>query len=214
MQRPKVTLLVTPLLLVTILLPIACSAPQAEAPAGEAPTQASSAAPDLAPVSGRQDSSGPAIVAPGATFQLPAGWEWQTPSVTMRLAQAGVPGSAGPGQLTVFHFGPGGGGGVDANLQRWAGQVQPKEGSSPRRETFETGAFRVTWIDVAGTILPSTMGVGPTEPQPDSRLLAAVVEGNQGPWFFKLTGPDATLDAQREAFLGMLRGVRAREEIL
>ena len=123
------------------------------------------------------------------------------------MAQASIPGPGGPGSLTVFVFGPGGGGGVDANIQRWIEQVDVS--GQPKQDAFETAnGYRVTWVDVAGTLNPSNMGTGPTEPQPNSRLLGAVVEGPGGPWFFKATGPDTTLGAQREAFLGMVRSVR------
>ncbi|MEM6796015.1 MAG: hypothetical protein AAF725_18715 [Acidobacteriota bacterium] len=149
--------------------------------------------------------NGLAIVAPGAGFTLPENWISETPASSMRLAQAQIPGAAGPGQLTVFYFGPGGGGGVEANIQRWIGQMEISSSSPPVRESFAHGQFRISWVDVEGTLLPSTMGIGPTEPQPGSRMLGAVVEGVQGPWFFKATGPSATLDAQREAFLTMLR---------
>ena len=44
--------------------------------------------------------------------------------------------------------------------------------------------------------------------QPGSRLLGAVVEGEGGPWFFKATGPDATLAPQRLPFRGMLQRAR------
>jgi hypothetical protein len=54
------------------------------------------------------------------------------------------------------------------------------------------------------------MSGGPAEAQPNSRLLGAVVEGPGGPWFFKATGPSATLGAQRDAFLAMLESLRAR----
>lgn len=150
------------------------------------------------------------IEAPGASFTLPTSWTPQAPSSSMRLAQATLPGSAGEGQLTVFHFGPGGGGGVDSNLDRWAGQVEPDPGQEARRESFDVDGFRVTWLEVQGTLKPSTMGTGPTTPQPGSRLFGAVVEGPQGPWFFKATGPAQTLDEQRDAFLQVLRSVRPR----
>jgi hypothetical protein len=52
------------------------------------------------------------------------------------------------------------------------------------------------------------MGGGPTEPTPGSRLLGAVVEGPGGPWFFKITGPAATVTAAAPAFDAMLRSVR------
>ena len=73
---------------------------------------------------------------------------------------------------------------------------------------FDVNGFRVTWIDVSGTLLPSNMGTGPATEQPNSRLFGAVVEGPGGPWFFKATGPEATLAAERENFLKMLRSVR------
>jgi hypothetical protein len=129
----------------------------------------------------------------------------------MRMAQAAIPGPGGPAELVLFHFGPGGGGGVEANIERWIGQVEIE--GEPERGAFAAGdpaqdGVRVTWVDAAGTLQPSGMGMGPTEPQPGSRLLGAVVEGPGGPWFFKATGPDETLAAARGDFLAMLRAAR------
>jgi hypothetical protein len=67
----------------------------------------------------------------------------------------------------------------------------------------------ITWIEVEGTLLPSTTGMGPGVAQPDSVLLAAVVEGTGGPWFLKATGPAQTMKGQREAFFAMLKSIRA-----
>lgn len=153
--------------------------------------------------------NGPTVLAPGAAFTLPAAWQREQPRSSMRLAQATIPGEGGPAQLTVFHFGAGGGGGVDANLDRWQGQIE-LAGAAPSRETFAADPFRVTWMDVAGTLKPSTIGVGPTTPQPNSRLLGAVVEGAGGPWFFKIVGPDATVAAARDDFLALLRSAEPR----
>jgi hypothetical protein len=141
-------------------------------------------------------------------FDIPDNWQQQPPASSMRLAQATIPGAGGPGDLAVFFFGPGGGGGVEANIQRWVEQMDPAPGSNPQPEIFEANGFRVTWIDVSGTLLPSNMGTGPATEQPNSRLYGAVVEGPGGPWFFKATGPEATLTAERENFLKMLRSVR------
>jgi hypothetical protein len=141
-------------------------------------------------------------------FDLPAGWQAQPPSSSMRIAQAVIPGPAGPGDLAVFYFGLGGGGTVDANIERWIGQMESPD--RPEPETFEANGYRVTWIDVRGTLKPSSMGMGPATAQPDSRLLGAVVEGPGGPWFFKATGADATLAPQRDAFITMLKSVRAK----
>jgi hypothetical protein len=143
-------------------------------------------------------------------FDVPASWQSEPPANDMRMAQATIPGPGGPGSLVVFFFGQGGGGGVEANIQRWIDQMEVPAGSNPAPETFDANGYRVTWIDVSGTLKPSGMGMGPTTEQPGSRLLGAVVEGPGGPWFFKATGPGSTLSAERDNFLGMLKSVRAR----
>ncbi len=144
----------------------------------------------------------------GLVYTLPAGWLEQPVSSSMRIAQGEIPGPGGAAEFAVFFFGPGQGGGVESNLERWAGQVEAT--GAPQRETFEANGLTVTWIDVSGTLKPSGMGMGPASPQPGGRLFGAVVEGPGGPWFFKVMGPDATLGAEREKFAGMLRGVRLR----
>jgi hypothetical protein len=139
-------------------------------------------------------------------IQLPDSWVKEPPANSMRMLQARVPGDAGDGQLAVFYFGPGGGGGVEQNIQRWLGQVQPAEGSQPARDTFETNGLTVHTVEAKGTITPSRMSMTAEapEPEPDSMLLGAVVEGPGGPWFIKLTGPAATLESQHEAFTKMI----------
>lgn len=143
-------------------------------------------------------------------FELPAAWQQSKPSSSMRIAQATIPGSAGSGELAVFHFGAGQGGGVDANIDRWLQQMEIAKNESPKRDAFQVGDFTITWVDVGGTLKASSMGMGPSSAQPNYRLLGAVVEGPQGPWFFKATGPDATLTAERPTFLAMLRTMRAK----
>jgi hypothetical protein len=54
--------------------------------------------------------------------------------------------------------------------------------------------------------------MGPGSARPNYRLLGAVVEGPLGPWFFKATGPDETLSAERSTFLAMLRTMRAKSK--
>jgi hypothetical protein len=205
---------------------VGCAAPAeraAEPPA--APSASSSAtAPspaadpaDFPSVSPHAVARGPeaTVTTTGATiststfaFDLPAAWRKEQPSSSMRLAQAVVPGAAGPGELAVFYFGPGQGGTVEGNFERWMGQMEVAAGAQPKRDTFEANGFKISWIDLSGTLLPSSMGSGPTVAQPGFRLIGAVVEGGSGPYFFKLTGPEATLAAERDAFLALLRSSR------
>jgi hypothetical protein len=218
-----------PLLFPLLLLSLgACDrnqgASDATADAGAAPPAASVPAttPEEAPTQdpgvlsshGQRISEGPAnqpasAGTAGIDFDLPAGWQSQPPASSMRIAQAVIPGPGGAGDLAVFYFGAGGGGTVQANLDRWVNQMD-SQGPKPEPETFETNGLKVTWIEVRGTLQPSGMGMGPTTPQPNSRLLGAVVEGPGGPWFFKATGPDATLAKERDGFLKMLHSVRPK----
>jgi len=204
----------------------ACGDRDAASPAGEAPVAENGAAAPGQP-SGDDAAPGPISSHGGAVpegmppatqsqtagaidFDLPKSWQSQAPSSEMRVAQATIPGPGGPGELVVFYFGAGGGGGVDANIQRWIGQMESPE--QPKTETFEANGYKVTWVDVRGTLQPSTMGTGPTTAQTNSRLMGAVVEGPGGPWFFKATGPDATLGPERDAFVTMLKSVRAKSQ--
>jgi hypothetical protein len=208
----KALLTLSPILL--LLLPLAACKKSDETPP---PTTAETGggAP-VGPISSRGEKVADTPAMGGAAqdgaidFSVPASWQNEQPANNMRVAQAIIPGPGGPGNLVVFYFGPGGGGGVEANIQRWIDQMKVAEGTTPQPETFENNGYHVTWIDVPGTLLPSNMGTGPTTEQPSSRLLGAVVEGPGGPWFFKATGPDSTISAERDNFLTMLRSVKAK----
>jgi len=194
-----------------LLLPLAACNGGEEGPPPDATAQTPPAAQGgaPAPMSSRGEPvGGEQAQEESIQFDIPGNWEQQPPASQMRMAQASIPGAGGPGDFAVFFFGPGGGGGVEDNIQRWIDQMDPEPGSNPQPETFEANGFRVTWIDVAGTLKPSNMGTGPATEQPNSRLYGAVVEGPGGPWFFKATGPGATLTAERDNFLKMLRSVR------
>ncbi|MCG8459395.1 MAG: hypothetical protein MI919_24220 [Holophagales bacterium] len=226
LPRSTAVLLITAALLCGALLagcggnsaPAPADPPAADAGGGGAGDGEAGGA-GLAPVTSRSDggadpsagtsvASGDEVAAPGLVLRLPESWQQQEPSSSMRLAQAAIPGDSGPGELTVFYFGPGGGGGVQANIDRWVGQVELDPGTEPQQGTFAVGAYQVTWVVARGTIKPSTMGVGPTEAQPGSALLGGVIEGNQGPWFVKVTGPADTLDASQDDFFSLLRSAR------
>lgn len=207
-SRPRAALVLLALLPLTLLVACGGGAPSAETE-GDAGAETS---PDdtIAPV--RAQGNGAAPAAPGTPgpvgFDLPEGWQDHPPTSSMRTAEAMIPGEGGPAEMVVFYFGPGQGGGVDDNIQRWIGQMQMAEGTEPQQDSFQVGDLTVTHVTVHGTLLPSGMGTGPTEPQPDSMLMGAVVVGPGGPWFFKITGPEATLEDEREAFVEMLHTVR------
>jgi hypothetical protein len=142
------------------------------------------------------------------TFTAPSEWVKETPSSSMRKAQYKWPGQDGKedAELAVFYF-PGTGGSVEANLQRWYGQFKQPDGSPTTdhvsQKKVQVNGMEVTEVYVTGTYLKSTspmMMQGPVDELPDYAMLAAIVEAPNGPWFFKATGPEATIDFWRQSF--------------
>ncbi len=144
--------------------------------------------------------------AAGLEFDLPEGWRPFAPRSAMRAFEAAIPGAGGDGNLTLFHFGLGGGGGVEANLDRWVGQMA--EASDPVRESFTNPSVSGVWIDTSGTHKRSTTSSFPPADMPGYRLFGAVLEGQGGPWDLRAVGPAPTLEQQRGAFAALLRSAR------
>jgi hypothetical protein len=191
------------------LLPI----PGIEVSTGELP-------PDHPPVGRAADNT--AIAAPpagsgegdtGVRWKAPAGWVAETPSSPMRKAQYRVPGPAGDAECVVFYFGPGQGGGAMANAQRWAGQFKHPDGrpatDALKTTTLAVGNMQVLLVEVVGTYSGGmTMSMAPAEEKPGYMLLGAIAEGPDANWFFKLTGPEATVRAQHEGFAEMVKSLK------
>jgi hypothetical protein len=146
-------------------------------------------------------------------WNVPTTWKTVTPSNTMRHAQYEVTGSAGNGECVVFYFGPGQGGDPMANARRWAGQFTQPDGGRSEDEMsiteIEGGSLSVQLVEVQGTYDGGmSMGRAAPQPQPGWKLLGGIAEGPDAPWFFKFTGPQATVEENREAFVTLLRSIR------
>ena len=118
----------------------------------------------------------------------------------MRKAQYKVSDKAKKGadaQLALFYFGPRNDM-LDDNVKRWAQQMGADD---PKPEIIQ-GKCKITLVDLKGTYT----GDQQTGPQENSRLLAAVVENKDGPWYFKLVGPTDTVGPWRDEFVTMLKG--------
>ncbi|MCA9758559.1 MAG: hypothetical protein KDA27_22375 [Candidatus Eisenbacteria bacterium] len=146
----------------------------------------------------------------GMSWKAPEGWKEETPSSGMRKAQFSVPGDGGAAELVVFYFGPGQGGDAMANATRWASQLTKPDGS-PATDTMKTehasfGGMPTLLTEAEGTY-QNTMG-GSGEKHPGYKLLGAIVEGPDANWFFKMTGPAETVEANRDAFQAFLSSLR------
>ena len=145
-------------------------------------------------------------------FAPPAGWITETPTSSMRQAQYRLPKAEGDpedAELVVFYF-QGGGGGVQANIDRWIGQFSKPDGSpaaDARTSHRTTHGIPLTVVDVSGTYVGG-MGSSETKPKTDFRMLAAVAETGNGPWFFKLTGPAKTVAQWEPSFQSFLDSIQ------
>lgn len=150
----------------------------------------------------------------GLRYTVPDRWTRVPAASDVRAAQyriPGVPDAAQDGELVLFHFGPGQGGSAEDNVQRWYSQFTQPDGRPTKDIAVKTvrtvRGLKVTAVEVHGTYRPAPMGGTATGPRPGWRLLGAVVEGGRGPWFFRATGPDATIAAAREPFDALLQSL-------
>jgi hypothetical protein len=155
------------------------------------------------------------VSAAGIAFTTPDGWRTVKTSSTMRVAQYVVPRAAGDMQdaeLVVYYFG-GSGGTVEANIDRWVGQMKQPDGRPSsavmKRQSRTVNGLKVTLVDVPGTYV-AEMTPGSTERHnsPNFHLRAAVIETSNGPYFIKLTGPAKTVSASEKQFEAFLSSVK------
>ena len=133
------------------------------------------------------------FTAGGISFEEPNGWQTQKPSSSMRKAQFAIKGKDGKSaEVVFFHFGPGGAGGVTANVKRWLGQFREPADQLNAQTVIETiNGTKVTYVTAVGTFMKGPPFGGNKVPVPNSGLLGAIVEGKQGAVFIKATGPKA-----------------------
>lgn len=156
--------------------------------------------------------------AAGLRFHVPGEWARVPAPSDMRAAQFRVPhteGDAEDAELVLFYFGEGKGGSADQNLERWTGQFTQPDGK-PSKEAGvvvirTVNGLKETSLDVAGAYQPAQMGGAGGEAKSGWRLLAAVIEGPGGPWFWRLTGPDATVKAAKPQFDALLTSLQSHQ---
>jgi|TARA_B100000678_G_scaffold164506_1_gene137347 hypothetical protein len=131
------------------------------------------------------------FTAGGISFEEPNGWQTQKPSSSMRKAQFAIKGKDGKSaEVVFFHFGPGGAGGVTANVKRWLGQFREPADQLNAQTVIETiNGTKVTYVTAVGTFMKGPPFGGNKIPVLNSGLIGAIIEGKQGAVFIKATGP-------------------------
>lgn len=170
--------------------------PRAEAlPPGHPPVGASGAqAPRMPP---------PSDEAASLTWTIPDGWQSAPNPSNMRLATykvAHVGSDTEDAELSISRAG----GNVDANIQRWVGQFEGAGKDTRANKTIK--GLKVTTVEVSGTFMAGSMG-GASAKKPGWSLLGAIVETPGSSYFFKMTGPTATIQSAKAGFAKMIDSI-------
>jgi hypothetical protein len=153
--------------------------------------------------------------AAGLRFTLPATWTRVPTAAETRAAQYQLPRATGDEAETdaaLFFLGAGKGGTADEAVERWCKRFVLPDGRPSRAAAVvakrTVKALEVTTLDLAGTYVAgdaSAQRAGVS----GYRMLAAVVEGPGGPWFFEILGPAATVSAAKTDFDALVASLDA-----
>jgi hypothetical protein len=143
-------------------------------------------------------------------YDAPKEWTSVAAGSSMRLAEWRV---GEQSEVVIFYFGPGQGGSPEANVDRWIGQFEQPDGSSTRdrakRSESTAGDLKVTRVDITGTYVAAVRpGATERRNEPDTRMIAIVIEGPGGPWFIRFLGPREEVSAREAAFDRFLSSLR------
>jgi hypothetical protein len=143
------------------------------------------------------------------------GWTQRPAASSMRVAEFILPRAVDDkenGEAVIYYFG-GQGGGVEENLERWMNQIEQPGGRASREVAKSTSmtvnGLKVTMVDVTGRYVAEVApGSNERHNKPNYRLIAAVVETPNGPYFLKVTGPRKTIDQWNAAILEFVKSFR------
>tara|TARA_Y100000310_G_scaffold62543_1_gene57858 strand:+ start:4378 stop:4998 length:621 start_codon:yes stop_codon:yes gene_type:complete len=148
------------------------------------------------------------------TATVDEGWIQEAPSSSLRLTQFRLPASErgiDDAELAVFSSI---GGSVQDNLSRWFDQFSQPDGSDSqekaRVQEFSVNEMSTTIADLTGTFTGGGMPMSQPVEKKDYRLLAAIVVGASDVYYFKLVGPEKTVERWATSFgefIGDLRSL-------
>jgi hypothetical protein len=156
-------------------------------------------------------ADGKSIVGPLA-LAVPPAWKAEPTTSGMRAAQWKIPGAKGAGdaELVAFYFGAQGAGSAADNIQRWAEQFDAGgHPAQPKKSTRTLAGMQSTLVELEGRYVSSMTPGGPEkQDKPDHMMLGLIIETPQGPYYYKLTGPKATVESVRASFAQMVANIR------
>lgn len=146
------------------------------------PQARSAAAPEPASSTGASGTAGSSRRQyTGISFEIPAAWK-EIPDQQFVDSKFTVSTKAGDVEVTLTSMG----GGIEANLERWVGQIHQEPGDEPSWTKLTVCGVESTMVDVRGTF-SSGVGAG-GGPKPDWRLIGVAVPLPRD-FFVKAVGP-------------------------
>jgi hypothetical protein len=145
------------------------------------------------------------------TWLDPPSFKRVPPSNPMRKASYVVPhaeGDTDDGELTVFYFGPGQGGSIDANVDRWVKQFGDVKPGDVRRADREANGLRQHTVELDSGTFSSGMPGGSAKAKSEYGLVGGIVETPSGAYFFKMTGPSKTVKKATPEFYKLLDSIK------
>ncbi|MDP0501710.1 MAG: hypothetical protein Q7P63_16575 [Verrucomicrobiota bacterium JB022] len=129
-------------------------------------------------------------------WQAPSHWE-EAPASNVRRASYVVRGEGGEADMSVTSF-PGDVGGDLANVNRWRRQLN----LAPINANQLAQALQPMVVDGEQSKYVEIFEAG------EQATIAAIVPHHGNTWFFKLTGPNALVAREREAFKAYVQSTR------
>ncbi|MEO8179355.1 MAG: hypothetical protein ABI895_11040 [Deltaproteobacteria bacterium] len=174
----------------------------------EKPPEPAPPAPAAAPVAQVKPTPPPEPPKPAAKpleWDDPPQWK-KVPASGMRKASYQIPAAKGdkePAELNVFILG----GDVDSNIQRWVDEFSGVTPKGVVRTDRTVNEMRQAVVEIPkGKFSGGRSDKGASD---NYGLLGAIVVAPSGDkYFFKLTGPSATVKAARDPFYSLLDGMR------
>ena len=187
-----------------VLLTVGCSRSVSEPdPSASAPK----------PVAPQAASSSP--TAPSAAQAKPSALGWDAPAsfvksdnpspmrkATYKAPKVGADSDQPELAVTVA------GGSVDANIQRWVGQFDGPGDKSLVKEQRKIGPLDITIVQMKGAFNGGGMPGAPAGVKSGYALLAAIVPLGDQSWFFKMIGPEASVNAAKKDFDTLVGSLR------
>lgn len=143
------------------------------------------------------------------TMTVPANWKQQEAS-GMRQLQVSIPkigADAEDGEMVGFIM-PGGGG-ADANIQRWVGQMGGPDSLKGKKNMKTAKGAEAIIAELEGTYSAMSPRDGsPMAPKAGYKMYGAFIATEAGEVYLKLSGPKDTIEAQKAAFEKMVESFK------